>query len=143
MGVIEGRTWLEMLSEAECWRLLAQEAIGRVAVLVDGVPEIYPVNHVVHGETVVFRTDPGSKLRGLVRSSAVCFEADAGDPATHTGWSVMVKGRAVELTRGDDVAAVAKLPLEYWAEGEKGHWIQIEPTAVTGRRIYRPTEPKG
>ncbi len=139
MGVIEGRTWLEMLSEGECWRLVAEEDIGRVAVLVDGVPEIYPVNHVVQDETIVFRTDPGSKLRGLVQSPLVCFEADSGDPATHSGWSVMVKGRAVELTAGPELAEAAKLPLEYWAKGEKAHWIRIEPTAVTGRRIYRPT----
>ncbi len=139
MGVIEGRTWLEMLPEGECWRLVAQEEIGRVAVLVDGVPEIYPVNHVVQDKTIVFRTDPGSKLRGLVQSPLVCFEVDAGDPATHFGWSVMVKGRAVEITTGPELAAAAKLPLEYWAQSEKTHWIRIEPTAVTGRRIYRPT----
>jgi len=134
MGVIEGRTWLEHLYPAECWRLVAGEEIGRVAVLVDGVPEIYPVNHVVDRETIVFRTDPGSKLRGLVRSPMVCFEVDGIDGR---GWSVMVKGRASELTTGDDVASAAELPLQYWAHGEKSHWIGIDPVEVTGRRIYR------
>ena len=38
MGLIEGRTWLEVISPAECWTLLGGEEIGRLAVLVDGVP---------------------------------------------------------------------------------------------------------
>jgi uncharacterized protein len=138
MGVIEGRTWLELLSAAECWTLLDQEEIGRLAVLVDGVPEIYPVNYVLDGHDVVFRTDAGSKLGGLVRSPAVCFEVDGADRATETGWSVMLKGKARELTMAADVAAAAKLPLHFWAHGEKAHWIRIEPFEVSGRRIYRP-----
>ena len=39
MAVIEGRTWLELLAVEECWRLVEAEEIGRVAVLVDGIPE--------------------------------------------------------------------------------------------------------
>jgi nitroimidazol reductase NimA-like FMN-containing flavoprotein (pyridoxamine 5'-phosphate oxidase superfamily) len=141
VGVIEGRTWLEMLPETDCWRLVAEQEIGRVAVLVDGVPEIFPVNHVVHEEAVLFRTDPGSKLSGLLASPLVCFEVDGADPTTRSGWSVMVKGRATELTAGADLADAAKLPLEFWARGEKAHWIRIEASAVTGRRIYRTTAP--
>ena len=137
MPLIDGRTWLEVLPADECWELLAQEDIGRVAVLVDGVPEIYPVNHVVSDGAIIFRTDRGSKLRGLTRSPLVCFEVDGTSPAARIGWSVMVKGRAVELTTGDDLARATALPLVYWGHGEKPHWIRIEPEDVTGRRIYR------
>jgi nitroimidazol reductase NimA-like FMN-containing flavoprotein (pyridoxamine 5'-phosphate oxidase superfamily) len=137
MPLIDGRTWLEVLPADECWQLVGQQEIGRVAVLVDGVPEIYPVNHVVSDGAVIFRTDRGSKLRGLLRSPIVCFEVDGISPAAHIGWSVMVKGRAVELTAADDVARAAALPLTYWGRGEKTHWIKIEPEDVTGRRIYR------
>ncbi len=138
MGVIEGRTWLEVIGPVECWTLLGREEIGRLAVLVDGVPEIYPVNFVVDGHVVLFRTDPGSKLRGLVRSPTVCFEVDGIDADTQLGWSVMVKGKAAELTAAADVAAATKVPLRYWAHGEKLHWIRIDPFEVSGRRIYRP-----
>ncbi len=137
MGVVDGRTWLEVLSDRECWELIAEEEIGRVAILVDGIPEIYPINHVVQEQTIVFRTDPGSKLRGLVRHPRVCFEVDGTSPAAKVGWSVMVKGRAIELVTAEDLDRVADLSLEYWAHGEKAHWIRIEPDAVTGRRIYR------
>ena len=106
-------------------------------MLVDSAPEIYPVNFVVDGETIVFRTDPGSKLRGLERTPTVCFQADGSDLDDHTGWSVLVKGRATEVTAPDDRRTVAALGLEVWALGEKPHWIRIQPTEVTGRRIHR------
>jgi len=137
MGLIEGRTWLEVLSPGECWAQLADQEIGRLAVLVDGVPEIYPVNFVLDGHSVLFRTDPGSKLRGLVRSPTVCFEVDGVDEASKLGWSVMVKGTASELSAAADVAAASELPLRYWAHGEKTHWIRVDPFEVSGRRIHR------
>ena len=59
------------------------------------------MNHAVDDHSIIFRTDPGSKLRGIVRSPMVCFEVDAIDPATQRGWSVMVKGRATELAAAD------------------------------------------
>ena len=137
MGVVDGLTWLEHLSPAECWALLSLHPVGRIGVLVDSAPEIYPVNHVVDGHTIVFRTDPGSKLRGLERSPSVCFEADGLNIDDRTGWSVLVKGRATELTSAEDVRHVAELPLRFWALGEKAHWVRITPGEVTGRRIHR------
>src|SRR5262249_23874191 len=68
MPVIDGRTWLEHLDPATCWELLAATPVGRIGVIHDSAPEIYPVNHVVDGRSIVFRTDPGTKLRGLLRS---------------------------------------------------------------------------
>lgn len=142
MAVIDGRTWLEHLSTPECWRLLALSPVGRVGVLVDSAPEIYPVNHVVDDQTVVFRTDPGSKLRGLDRSPSVCFEVDDMNVTDRTGWSVLVKGQAVELTDANELRSAHGLPLRFWALGEKGHWIRIRPREVTGRRIHPTPGPR-
>jgi nitroimidazol reductase NimA-like FMN-containing flavoprotein (pyridoxamine 5'-phosphate oxidase superfamily) len=115
--------------------------VGRIGVINDSAPEIYPVNHAVDRQTIVFRTDPGSKLRALVRSPAVCYEVDGIDPADATGWSVLVKGRAVELHEIDELRAAFALPLHYWALGDKAHWIRIVPDEVTGRRIWSRTSP--
>ena len=141
MGVIDGRTWLEHLSPTNCWSLLASTPVGRIGVLNDSAPEIYPVNHAVDRDTIVFRTDPGSKLTGLLRSPAVCYQVDGIDPADATGWSVLVKGRAVELHNPDELRRVANLPLHYWTLGVKAHWIRIIPDQVTGRRIWSRTTP--
>jgi nitroimidazol reductase NimA-like FMN-containing flavoprotein (pyridoxamine 5'-phosphate oxidase superfamily) len=139
--VVDGRTWLEHLNPVDCWKRLAATPVGRIGVLNDSAPEIYPVNHVVDRGTIVFRTDPGSKLRGLLRSPAVCYQADGVDPVDGTGWSVLVKGRAVELHDPDELRAAAALPLRLWSVGDKAHWIRIVPDELTGRRIWHHHTP--
>jgi nitroimidazol reductase NimA-like FMN-containing flavoprotein (pyridoxamine 5'-phosphate oxidase superfamily) len=141
MAMIDGRTWLEHLNASECWQLLAATPVGRIGVLNDSAPEIYPVNHVVDRQTIVFRTDPGSKLRGLLRSPAVCYQIDGIDPSDATGWSVLVKGRATELRDADELRAVSSLPLRYWTLGDKAHWVRIVADEVSGRRIWSRTTP--
>lgn len=138
MGTVDMRTWLQHLSPPECWRLLSLHPVGRLGILVDSAPEIYPVNHAVDGRSIVFRTDSGSKLRGLDRSPSVCYQADGLNLGDRTGWSVLVKGRAVELTDPAEVRRAASLPLRFWAPGHKDHWIRVVPREVTGRRIHEP-----
>ena len=49
------------LTRPECLRLLAARPIGRLAVITaEGLPMIVPVNYVLDGETVLFRTDVGT-----------------------------------------------------------------------------------
>jgi nitroimidazol reductase NimA-like FMN-containing flavoprotein (pyridoxamine 5'-phosphate oxidase superfamily) len=136
MRLIDGRTWMEHLSAESCWELLASTPVGRVVVTVDGDPEVFPVNHVVDGHSVAFRTAPGSKLAGLRRMAATCFEVDAIDPAARSGWSVMVKGRVHEVTDPEELHRLGDLPLALWTNGVKDHWMRIRPTEVTGRRIH-------
>jgi nitroimidazol reductase NimA-like FMN-containing flavoprotein (pyridoxamine 5'-phosphate oxidase superfamily) len=138
VAIIDSKTWMEHLRPEECWELLAGTPVGRIGVLVDSAPEIYPVNHVVDGQTVVFRTERGQKLRGLDRSPSVCFEVDGYDATTSTGWSVLVKGRAREVTAAEEERRLLGLDLKYWSVGLKPRWIRIEPSEVTGRRILRP-----
>jgi uncharacterized protein len=139
MAEIDGRTWLEHLSPGECWDLLAASPVGRIGVLNDSAPEIYPLNHVVDRQTIVFRTDPGSKLRGLLRSPAVCYQVDGIKATDASGWSVLVKGRAIVLGDGDEIRAADALTLHDWTLGDKAHWVRILPDQVTGRRIWNRT----
>ena len=53
---------IEVLSTNQCWELLRQSPVGRLAVIVDSRPEIFPVNHVADHETIVFRTTAGTGL---------------------------------------------------------------------------------
>jgi nitroimidazol reductase NimA-like FMN-containing flavoprotein (pyridoxamine 5'-phosphate oxidase superfamily) len=135
---IDGRTWMEILSPSECWDLLDRTAVGRVAVMVDGRPEIYPVNFAVQDRTILFRTEKGTKLRSLLDQPEVCFEIDGTDRELWSGWSVMVKGRAHEVLTAEDTAKAAQRELRYWAWGQKPHWVRIVPEQVSGRRIRRP-----
>ncbi len=135
MALIDGRTWMEHLSPRTCWELVSGAAVGRVGVLVDSAPEIYPINYAVDGETIVFRTDPGTKLRAVDRSPSVCFEVDQVDPEDRSGWSVLIKGRATELTSAADLLTASELPLHFWTSGDKSRWVRIVPAEITGRRI--------
>lgn len=137
MAVIEGRTWLEVLSMEACSTLLRSHAVGRLAVVADGQPELFPINYAVDDSgDVHFRVDFGTKLAAIAADSRVAFEIDGFDPLDHTGWSVVVKGRAVRVSDPDAVRAARDLPLEPWAIGDKQHWFRIEAASVSGRSIH-------
>lgn len=136
MAVVDPRTWIEHLSVQDCWQLLAGHALGRIGVVVERAPEIFPVNYVVDDRTIVFRTDPGTKLRGIGHAPAVCFEIDEIDVEARTGWSVLLKGQAAEITAPRETSHAVDLPLALWTTGSKSHWIRVVPSEVTGRRLH-------
>jgi uncharacterized protein len=129
--------WQE-LTKSECFGLLASQHLGRVVLVDDRGPIALPVNFVLDRHTVVFRSGEGTKLEVAVRGAPVAFEVDGADEATRTGWSVLVRGQATEITDPDDLARVGQLPLYPWAPGAKTHYIRIQPSALTGRRIALP-----
>jgi uncharacterized protein len=132
--------WQE-LSKSECFALLARERVGRVAVVDDLGPVVFPVNFVLDRHMVVFRTDEGTKLDAAYRGSRMAFEIDGSDTAARTGWSVLVRGEAIEVTGPDELARMRKLPLDPWAPGAKTHYVRILPAALTGRLISAPRGP--
>jgi len=90
----EGRSRARRLveiAEEECLRLLNTTDLGRLAVVRDGRPEIFPVNYGLDGRTVVLSTNPGAKLEGATLGW-VAFEVDHFDPLAVTGWDVVVRG---------------------------------------------------
>lgn len=134
--------WRE-LTKSECFELLAQEQLGRVAVVDDRGPIVFPVNFVLDRHMVVLRTDEGTKLDAAIKGARVAFEIDGIDAATRTGWSVLVRGEAVEVTDPAELARLGKLPLDPWAPGAKNHYIRILPAVLTGRRISASRRPVG
>jgi nitroimidazol reductase NimA-like FMN-containing flavoprotein (pyridoxamine 5'-phosphate oxidase superfamily) len=132
--------WQE-LTRDECFRLLAGQHLGRLALVDDHGPIALPINYVVDQQTVLFRTDEGTKLDVAIRSTRVAFEVDGVNEATRTGWSVLVRGEATEVTDQAELARVRALPLYPWAPGAKGHYIRILPALLTGRRIALPDAP--
>jgi uncharacterized protein len=127
---------LEELAEEECLKLLESRKVGRIAVVKDGLPQIFPVNYVLDGRTVAFRTDPGTKLEAAA-FGPVAFEIDDTNALYHEGWSVVVRGTGREVTDGWDEWSrrVTARHLEPWAAGAKEHWVAIAFPAISGRRI--------
>lgn len=102
---------LEEIGAAECWQLLATQAVGRVAVIVGHYPLVFPVNYALSEKSILYRTGTGTKLHSIHRSN-VTFEVDSIDPVHRSGWSVMVKGVAQELNADRQRAAVSQAELE-------------------------------
>lgn len=133
----EGVVWVDDLDVDVCWRLLAGRVLGRVGFVQYGEPVVLPVNHAVDGDSIVLRTAQTSMLEVLGRGARVAFEVDGSDPFAETGWSVLVRGVASEVTDSDERDRLATLPLHPWAPGPRERWIRIHPTSVTGRAISR------
>ncbi|GAA3856438.1 pyridoxamine 5'-phosphate oxidase family protein [Tessaracoccus defluvii] len=85
-------TYFSRLDADECWALLADAEIGRIAWLGDDGISILPINFVIDDGTVVFNTSPSSPLARLVEPTEVAFEADDIDNESAVGWSVIVRG---------------------------------------------------
>jgi uncharacterized protein len=123
------------LSFDECWELLEADTLGRLGLTVDGHPEIFPVNYVVHHRSIVFRTSGVTKLWNAKAERPAAFEIDGYDPHTEEAWSVVVRGDTDIIEDQADKDAVDSLGLEPWQPGEKAHYIRLTARALTGRRF--------
>ncbi|MFW2333375.1 pyridoxamine 5'-phosphate oxidase family protein [Ilumatobacter sp.] len=123
------------LSESECWSLLESHSVARLAVDIGGQPDIFPINYLVDGKTIVFRSAAGTKLAGAVLSRHVAIEIDGLDD-DRSVWSVVVKGMAREIEGMTERWAADDLPLYPWIASEKPNFVRIEPRLTTGRRFH-------
>jgi nitroimidazol reductase NimA-like FMN-containing flavoprotein (pyridoxamine 5'-phosphate oxidase superfamily) len=129
------RLGMTVLDTSTCLALLRSQQVGRLAVSIRDHPDIFPVNYVVDRGAVVFRTAEGTKLAASVLGRGVAFEVDGVDEATQEAWSVVVKGRAVELQQLEELFDAADLPLYPWHAAPKHRYVRIEPVEITGRRF--------
>jgi nitroimidazol reductase NimA-like FMN-containing flavoprotein (pyridoxamine 5'-phosphate oxidase superfamily) len=136
----ESSSEVQNLENHECWALLRTVSVGRLAILADGHPDIFPINYTVDGGTLVFRTGEGTKLAGASKGAAVALEADGVDPDSGLAWSVVAKGTADVVTGTEQVMATAQLYLFPWQAGKKDAFVRITPDSLTGRR-FKVTEP--
>ena len=123
------------LTEAECWSLLNQHVVARLAVDIAGRPDIFPINYVVDAGSIVFRSGAGTKLAGAVLGRHVAVEIDGLD-IDGSVWSVVVKGIAHEVTEMTERFEIDELPLYPWVTSQKPNFVRIDPHLTTGRRFH-------
>ncbi|KAA9395304.1 pyridoxamine 5'-phosphate oxidase family protein [Kocuria coralli] len=121
------------LTRDEAWELLEREPFGRLAVVVSGLVDIFPVNFVVHNHKLWFRTAQGSKLASLVVNNQVAFEADRKDEENLEVSSVVVHGRARRIEDGPEFEMAEGLDLRPWVRSFKPYFVVVEPEQVSGR----------
>jgi nitroimidazol reductase NimA-like FMN-containing flavoprotein (pyridoxamine 5'-phosphate oxidase superfamily) len=128
---------IDDLVEEVCWHLLAGSRVGRIAFTIDGEPWVLPVNYAMRDKAVVFRTTAGSMLHGLGSGASVAVEIDHVDSAAQTGWSVLARGHAWEVTDEKEIASFAEGAVHPWAPGVKDCWMWVLPHAISGRAVSR------
>ena len=122
-----------VLSETQCWKLLAKAHIGTLAVVTEDGPDLFPIDFLAAEHTVVFRTAPGEKLMKLVADPRVALAVEGTD--AKGVWSIVLRGTARRLSFDDEIEASGVLDLETTTPTAKANFVRITPTQLTGRRI--------
>ncbi|ASU86239.1 DNA-binding protein [Nocardiopsis gilva YIM 90087] len=128
---------LRELSREECLELIEPGGVGRLAFHVadETWPSVLPVNFAVVDGTVLLRTLAGGTIDRYARGD-VGFEVDAIDGAMSEGWSVLVAGRARQVSGSAELMAIlAAVPVRPWPGGDRATYVRIFPHRITGRRV--------
>ena len=132
------RRGLRVLSSEECLTRVRETPMGRVGFALNGRIAILPVNHVLDGTDVAFRTSWGSKLQLAADLAQVAFEVDGHGPGSGSGWSVLVQGTARLVDGGEDRRHLDTLAADPWVPfDENTFWVRIRTEDVSGREILR------
>jgi hypothetical protein len=127
---------VEELTTEECWRLLQERQVGRLALnAMDGRPDLFPLNFVARDGHVFVRSAPGTKLRSIATNPAVAFEVDGSDDTSY--WSVVIRGDAQRMDTDADIEASGVLELISWSPTLKYDFVRLVPAEITGRRFPR------
>ncbi|WP_406253733.1 pyridoxamine 5'-phosphate oxidase family protein [Streptomyces chartreusis] len=132
------------LGAAEAMRLLGSVSVGRIVFTRHALPTIRPVNHVLVDGDIVIRTHEGASLTARTRRAdsegvVVAYEADAIDPDTHVGWSVVATGYARLVTDPHELARYRAL-LRPWVQHTMDYAVRIRPDLLSGIRLTPAVE---
>jgi nitroimidazol reductase NimA-like FMN-containing flavoprotein (pyridoxamine 5'-phosphate oxidase superfamily) len=123
------------LPEEACLRLLRENSVGRIAIVVDRHPVILPVNYRLveppSGPVVAVRTRPGNVIEQA--PTGVAFEIDSIDATHHAGWSVLVRGELLHASSPSEKFRELYDPPS-WLD-DRDAWLLIDPWAITGREL--------
>ncbi|MEU8226133.1 pyridoxamine 5'-phosphate oxidase family protein [Kribbella sp. NPDC048915] len=126
---------LEIVSEAECLRLLGSVAIGRLVYTRNGLPAVRLVNFILDTATIVFSSGPGDKFLAAERGDVVAFEVDDVDLERHTGWTVTAIGH-LSVVSDDEAAELRRtLPIRSWLPMDNPRLVRLGVETVHGRRL--------
>jgi len=96
---------------------------------------ILPVNYAANNDLIVFCTMPGSKLSAIGAGAEVVFEVGENSPEYRTGWSVIVRGTAREVTDSYKLEGLRWGSLRSWAVPSTEHWVEISIAEISGRVV--------
>ncbi|SEL87166.1 pyridoxamine 5'-phosphate oxidase family protein [Nonomuraea pusilla] len=122
------------LSRDEGLRLLGTVGLGRIVFISRARPAIRLVAHTMDGDHLLVGVRHEPEIASALSSSGlslVVYEADAVDPATRQGWSVVASGRA-GLVEDEDELAAALERLRPWPGERVDLVLRIRPELISG-----------
>ncbi|MFO7589594.1 MAG: pyridoxamine 5'-phosphate oxidase family protein [Acidimicrobiia bacterium] len=132
---MDGSTFAELTLE-ECTDLLRGGTVGRIAVLSEGAPVVFPVNYRLVETSaptwLAVRTREGNVIDRA--PLPVAFEIDDLDDQHHGGWSILVRG-TLHHVDPDAADFRTRFDPEPWVTDERDAWLVIAPFSITGRSI--------
>ena len=98
---------VEDMSPAEMHALLQRESFGHLGCARDGRPYVVPMHYAYDGKELYFFTTQGMKTQYIDANPEVCLQVEEIEDTAH--WrSVMVVGKASEITNSDDMQRAMK-----------------------------------
>lgn len=126
------------LEPDDCRALLRSQEVGRVAwTSATAGLLVLPVNYVVHGDLVAFRTTTDSRLAELAKAQPVAFQIDDIDTGTGNAWTVLVQGESGLAAADSDLEELPAPGPQPWAMGERDLLITIRVAEISGRVVDR------
>lgn len=130
------RPVLASLPVADCQRLVAPGGVGRVLFVEPGRgPVAIPVNYLMDGRDVVFRTGGEKGIADGLLQASVSFDVDHLDEDLAEGWSVLLTGTASVITDPAELERAQSLGIEPWAGGDRPTYVRLYVRQITGRAI--------
>lgn len=127
------------LSAGTCMEMLRTTTVGRIVFVdADGI-QVRPVNFVLHGERIYFRTSADGTVARVVDSlHPPVFEVDHHEDSFQIGWSVLVTGSVSVLTDPSVAGELAALGRPApWAPGLRTHVLELVPSTISGRSVHQ------
>ena len=132
---------VEVLDQQECLRLLRTVPLGRLVFTEAGLPAVRLINFFIDGDTLVFLSTAGDKLRPAQRGDIVAFEADHVDTDHQSGWTVTAIGHLSVVPAEEHADVHRRLPLQSWLGPTDAHLIRLGLEKLTGRRLLALQRP--
>jgi|SRR5271165_4357736 len=118
----------EQIPSQRCWELLATASVGCLALSVQALPVILPVQYCVSGRKLAVCLGHHSIPARSLNETVIAFSADSIDPAARSGWAVQIQGRSsIPRLEGFDAAC---------GQPAAGQVVEIEPGTITGYYVH-------
>jgi hypothetical protein len=118
----------EPITEAECWALLASVSVGRLALSLQALPAILPVQYYLDGDKIALCVGHYQVPGQSITDTVAAFAADAIDTSTSQGWAVQVLGK---LAPPQSMSGPSEC-----GQRAGGQVIHLTPATIAGQRLH-------